>query len=329
MKKIKKKVVVLGGGTGQGNLLRGFKNKDDVDLTAVVAVSDDGGGSGTIRTEMRMLPPGDIRNCLISLSNMDPTMEKLMNHRFAYGSLKGQNFGNLFILALNEIFGDFQIAIDQVSEMISVRGKVLPASPEMIRLMAVLENDNVVIGESQIARTCLEQSTHVKKIEIIPEKPEATAQVLEHIQEADIIIIGPGSLYTSLLPNLLIPEIKEAILKSSAKKVYICNLMTENGETDHLDIYQHVELIQKTLDYHLQYVVINTSPISAEIQHNYDREQKTILYPAAEDIRRMNEIGVQSIRGEFAVETDYGAMMHDSDKVVRTILKLLQSRRSQ
>lgn len=320
----KMRIVVLGGGTGQGNLLRGFKKHEKIDLTAVVAVSDDGGGSGTIRTEMKMLPPGDIRNCLISLSNMDPTMEKLMNHRFAYGSLKGQNFGNLFLLALNEIFGDFQIAIDQVSEMISVKGKVLPASPEPLRLMATLENGNVVVGESQIAKTCLEQNTHLKKIEIIPEHPLATEKVIRQIEKADIIIVGPGSLYTSLMPNLLIPDINRVILSSKAQKVYICNLMTENGETDNLTIYDHVNLIQKTLHYQLQYVVINTADISEKIQENYDREEKTILYPSTEDIQRINEIGVQTILGHFAKETEYGAIMHDSEQVAHVVLQLLE-----
>lgn len=319
----KKRIVVLGGGTGQGNLLRGLKKHEKIDLTAIVAVSDDGGGSGTIRNEMKMLPPGDIRNCLLSLSNMDPAMEKLMNHRFAYGSLKGQNFGNLFLLALNEIFGDFQIAIDQVSEMISVKGKVLPASLEPLRLMATLENGNVVIGESLISKTCLEQNTHVKKIEIIPERPEATREVISHIDRADIIVVGPGSLYTSLMPNLLIPAIKQAILESEAQKVYICNLMTENGETDNLTIYDHVHIIQKALEYQLNYAVINTTDISERIQRNYDKEEKRLLYPSAEDIQKINEIGVQTIVGDFSKETEYGAIMHDSEKVADIVLKLL------
>lgn len=325
-KEEKKKIVVLGGGTGQGNLLRGFKKREDIELTAVVAVSDDGGGSGVIRTEMKMLPPGDIRNCLISLSNMDPTMEKLMNHRFNYGSLKGQNFGNLFILALNEIFGDFQIAIDQVSEMISVKGKVLPASPTPIRLMATLENGNVVIGESNIGKTCLQQNTYLQKVEIIPERPEATAEVITKIQEADIVIIGPGSLYTSLLPNLLIPDIRQAIFQSKAHKLYICNLMSENGETHHLNIYDHVEILHRNVNERLDYVLLNTQVISKKIEDNYDREDKYILYPEHDDIRKINALGIQTIVGDFIVETQYGAIMHDSEKVVKIILEILKKK---
>lgn len=320
----KKKIVVLGGGTGQGNLLRGLKQEEEFDLTAIVAVSDDGGGSGTIRTEMKMLPPGDIRNCLISLSNMDPTMEKLMNHRFRYGSLKNQNFGNLFLLALNEIFGDFQIAIDQVSEMISVKGKVVPATLVEIRLVSTLANGNVVIGESAIGPTCLTQQSKIEKMEIIPRNPEANPIAINKIHEADLIVIGPGSLYTSLIPNLLIPEIQLAIKESKVPKIYICNLMTENGETHHLNIYQHVQVLQEIMDCRLDYVVLNNHSISKEAKDNYRREEKRFLYAQIEDIVKINQLGIQTIRGDFVIETEYGAIMHDSEKVSKIISSILK-----
>lgn len=319
----KKKIVVLGGGTGQGNLLRGLKQEEGLDLTAIVAVSDDGGGSGTIRTEMKMLPPGDIRNCLISLSNMDPTMEKLMNHRFRYGSLKNQNFGNLFLLALNEIFGDFQIAIDQVSEMIAVKGKVVPATLVEIRLISTLATGNVVIGESAIGPTCLTQQSEIEKIEIIPRNPEANPIAIKKIHEADIIVIGPGSLYTSLIPNLLIPEIRLALKESKVPKIYICNLMTENGETHHLNTYQHVQVLQEIMDCRLDYVLLNNRSISEQAKDNYRKEEKQFLYAQEEDIIKINRLGIQTIRGDFVVETEYGAIMHDSEKVSKIILSIL------
>ncbi|MGB5823739.1 MAG: gluconeogenesis factor YvcK family protein, partial [Proteocatella sp.] len=229
-----KKVVVLGGGTGQGNLLRGLKKYTEY-LSAIVTVADDGGGSGLIRAENRMLPPGDIRNCLISLSNMDPIMEKLMNHRFESGSLKNQSFGNLFLLALYEIFGDFEKAVDHISDMIGVKGSVIPSTNEQIRLVAHLQNGSVAVGESNIAPYCITEKTSIRKLELMPSKPRATQKALERISQADIIVIGPGSLYTSIIANLIIPEIAEAIINSSAKKIFICNIMTEHGETDSLD----------------------------------------------------------------------------------------------
>ena len=214
-----KKVVVIGGGTGQGNILEGLK-KHTEKLTAIVTVADDGGGSGLIRNENRMLPPGDIRNCLIALSDMDLLTERLMRHRFKSGSIKNQSFGNLMILAYYEIFNDFEKSINYVGEKIGAKGKVVPSTREHIRLVASLENGSVVIGESNIAQMSIAQKSEISKLELLPTKPKATQSAIDAIREAEIIIIGPGSLYTRLFTIKVAegvyydkPEIWEKLVK--------------------------------------------------------------------------------------------------------------------
>lgn len=318
-----KKVVVLGGGTGQGNLLRGLKKYTEY-LSAIVTVADDGGGSGVIRSENRMLPPGDIRNCLISLSNMDPIMEKLMNHRFESGSLKNQSFGNLFLLALYEIFGDFEKAVDHISDMIGVKGSVIPSTNEQIRLVANLENGSVAIGESNIAPYCIIEKTHIKKLELMPSKPRATQKALERISQADIIVIGPGSLYTSIIANLIIPEIAEAIIKSSAKKVFICNIMSEQGETDELDCFGHIKKIfDHVKDLDIDYMLINNKAVEPSILKRYEQEKKTPVL--IDDVQRasIKAMGVDIIEDNFLVISELNQIMHNSEKVAKVLLDII------
>lgn len=319
----KKKIVVLGGGTGQGNLLRGLKKYTDY-LSAIVTVADDGGGSGLIRAENRMLPPGDIRNCLISLSNMDPIMEKLMNHRFASGSLKNQSFGNLFLLALYEIFGDFEKAVEHVSDMIGVKGSVIPSTNEQVRLVANLENGSVAIGESNIAPCCIIEKTAIRKLELMPSKPRATKKALDRIAQADIIVIGPGSLYTSIIANLIIPEISEAIINSNAKKVFICNIMTEEGETDSLDCYGHLEKILnhiKTLK--IDYMLINNESIETEILLRYEQEHKKPVIVDDEQRNKIKAMGIDIVEENLLKISELNQVMHDSEKVARILLSII------
>lgn len=319
----KTNIVVLGGGTGQGNLLRGLK-KYAGSLSAIVTVADDGGGSGLIRAENRMLPPGDIRNCLVSLSNMDPIMEKLMDHRFESGSLKNQSFGNLFLLALYEIFGDFEKAVDHISDMLGVKGCVIPSTNEQIRLVANLDNGTVAIGESNIAPSCITEKTFIKRLELIPSKPRATKKAVEKISEADIIIIGPGSLYTSIIANLIIPEISEAIINSRAKKVFICNIMSEEGETDRLNSYGHIEkIIDHVKNIKIDYMLINNEMIDLEILKKYDKENKHPVF--ADDLQRekIKELGVEIIEENLFKISEMGQIVHDSEKVAKILLDLL------
>lgn len=317
-----KKIVVLGGGTGQGNLLRGLKKFTD-NITAIVTVADDGGGSGLIRNENRMLPPGDIRNCLIALSDTDPLTERLIRHRFESGSIKNQSFGNLLILAYYEIFQDFEKSINYVGERIGAKGKVVPSTREHIRLVANLENDNVAIGESNIASMAIAQRTEIRNLELLPTAPKATQSAISAILDADTIVIGPGSLYTSIIANLLIPEIAEAIIQSKAKKVFICNIMSEHGETDGLNAWGHFEKIRKHMPHiKLDYIFVNDEEIVGEVQKKYEDEFKFQIRFDEEQGEQFESIGIQVVRGDFAEITQIGHIVHDSLKVSERIVKL-------
>jgi uncharacterized cofD-like protein len=221
-------VVCIGGGTGMSTMLRGLKNYVK-DITAIVTVSDDGGGSGVLRDELGMPPPGDIRNCIQALSNTEPTMEKLWSYRFESGSLKGQCFGNLLLAAMNGISESFEDAVAKVSDVLAITGRVLPVTDEDVNLKAELEDGSSVVGESAIARQKRIHGCRIKRVSLVPERPPALYSCVNAIEKADMIILGPGSLYTSVIPNLLVEGIAQAIMDSDAIKVYICNVMTQPG----------------------------------------------------------------------------------------------------
>ncbi|MGI6662784.1 MAG: gluconeogenesis factor YvcK family protein [Bacillota bacterium] len=221
------RIVAIGGGTGLASVLRGLKSLD-CDITAIVTVADDGGSSGRLRKDMGMLPPGDIRNCLLALAEAEPDMTSLFNHRFARGALAGHNFGNLFLAAMTEMTGDFQLAVKTMSRILAVKGRVVPATLSDVTLRADMEDGSVVLGEYAIPQV----RKRIRKLSLVPPDPPALDEAVSAIGGADGIIIGPGSLYTSVIPNLLVPGIREAIAASSAKKLYVCNIMTQPGETD-------------------------------------------------------------------------------------------------
>ncbi len=236
-------IVAIGGGTGLSTLLKGLKNYSS-NITAIVTVSDDGGSSGVLRKQLGVQPPGDIRNCLAALSNEEPTLTRLFQYRFSGGSgLEGHSFGNLFLSALTTITGSLEKAVQASSKVLAVQGQVLPATNIDVMLWAELEDGQKIFGESNISQS----KKLISRIGYLPENPSALPSALEAIKEADLIILGPGSLYTSLLPNLLVPEIVDALLKSNAPKIYISNLMTQPGETDGLDVHQHIKAIEKQL----------------------------------------------------------------------------------
>lgn len=235
------KVVVIGGGTGLSVLLRGLKNKT-YNLTAVVTVADDGGSSGRIRQDLDMIAPGDLRNCLVALADKEGLMEKLFAHRFGgSGGLSGHSFGNLFIAALIEVLGDVEGAMNATSKILKVRGNVIPSSAETILLNAEMTDGTVVRGESQIPLV----KGKIKRVFTTPADPKAVTSAVEAVRQADAIVLGPGSLYTSIMPNLLIPDIGKAIIESEAKKIYICNVMTQPGETDGYSVSDHVAAINR------------------------------------------------------------------------------------
>ncbi|MEG1577850.1 MAG: YvcK family protein, partial [Oscillospiraceae bacterium] len=238
------KIVALGGGNGLSTMLRGLKTYTK-NLTAIVTVADDGGGSGVLRQDLGMPPPGDIRNCMQALANVEPVMEQLLGYRFTEGSLRGQAFGNLLLAALNGIAPSFDQAVARMSEVLAISGRVLPVTNADVALEATFENGTHVVGESVIAQFKKEQDCRITKVRLLPEHPSALPQTLEAIGEADLIILGPGSLYTSVIPNLLVDGVGEAICHSKALKMYICNIMTQDGETEGMTASDHVAALLK------------------------------------------------------------------------------------
>ena len=258
-------VVCIGGGTGLSALLRGLK-KETTNITAIVTVSDDGGGSGILRDELGMPPPGDIRSCMQALSNAEPTIEKLMDYRFDSGSLSGQSFGNLFLAAINGISDSFDAAVMKMGEVLSITGRILPVSNDDIHLWAHFQDGSMVVGESKIAAAKNERHSRIKRVELAPSDAKVLPGCIKAIEEANLIILGPGSLYTSIIPNLLINGIVDAILNSDAMKLYICNVMTQPGETDGYSVSEHIQ----ELFYHaggkiFDYSLVNSKPVPQEI----------------------------------------------------------------
>ena len=233
------KIVCIGGGTGLSTMLRGLKLYSP-NITAIVAVTDDGGGSGVLRSELSMPDPGDIRNCLLALSNAEPTLEKLLNYRFSSGSLTGQSFGNLFIAAMNGISSSFDEAVSKSAEVLDITGRVLPVTNENVWLKAHFSDDSWVFGESNIYYAKMSKGCRITNVSLSPKHPAALYQSVRAIEEADIIVFGPGSLYTSIIPNLMVDGITDAICRCNGLKIYVCNLMTQQGETEDYTVSDHV-----------------------------------------------------------------------------------------
>ncbi len=236
------RVVAIGGGTGLSTLLRGLKDHTS-NLTAIVTVADDGGSSGILRRELGVLPPGDVRNCIAALADAEPLMTNLFQYRFSEGSgLAGHSFGNLFIVAMSGVVGNFEDAIRQTSRVLAVRGQIIPSTLANVTLCANLDDASTIQGESSIGNN---GNGHIKQVYLLPENAPAHPEAVRAILEADLIVLGPGSLYTSVLPNLLVEGIRRALRASSAIKVYVCNVATQPGETDNFDVADHVKAIEE------------------------------------------------------------------------------------
>lgn len=315
------KIVVLGGGTGLSVLLRGLKNYTS-NITAIVTVADDGGGSGVLRDEMGMLPPGDIRNCILALADTEPTMQKLLNHRFKEGSLKGQSFGNLFIAAMNEIYGDFNKAIKEMSNVLAVKGKVLPVTLEDIELVAELQGGIKVKGESEIPIKSRETGKRIERVSIEPDHSKPLDESLFEISNADCIVLGPGSLYTSVIPNLLVEGMAKAVKESKATKVYIGNVMTQPGETDGYGIYDHVEaVLEHSYDDMIDYVISNIGVIPEETLKRYSEDGAEMVSITEEDEAKLRAKGIVLIKDKL-VESDKEKIRHDSNELSQIIVKI-------
>ena len=238
------RIVTIGGGHGLSTMLRGLKMHTE-NLSAIVTVADDGGGSGRLREDLGMLPPGDIRNCMVALANTEPVMRELLNYRFSEGELAGQSFGNLFLAAMNGLSPSFDVAVRRMSQVLAITGRVLPVTTADVQLEAEFENGVTILGESKIFRCKKENDCRIRRVRLVPEHPQALPEALEAIREADMIILGPGSLYTSIIPNLLVDGIPEAVRQSDALKVYVCNVMTQDGETEGYTAADHVAALMQ------------------------------------------------------------------------------------
>lgn len=314
------RLVVIGGGTGLSVLLRGLKH-EPVHITAIVTVADDGGSSGRLREEMDMLPPGDIRNVLTALADTEPLMEKVMQYRFSTGTgLAGHNLGNLLLAAMNEITGDFVTAVKTLSGVLAVRGDVLPASTQSIRLVAEMADGSLVMGESQIPLTGKE----IKRVFLDPEDAVPLGDALAAIAEADAILIGPGSLYTSILPNLLVRGLFEAIKSSTAPKIYVCNVMTQPGETDGFTASRHVNVMYEHVDGpFLDTIIVNSAELPAHVLEKYAEKGAA---PVPCDLKKLRQLGLHVVAKPLVTFED-GYLRHDALAVSKQVVALIKRRR--
>ncbi len=313
-----KRIVVVGGGTGLSTMLRGLKNYTE-NITAIVTVADDGGGSGILRDEMGMLPPGDIRNCILALAETEPLMEKLLNYRFSEGSLTGQSFGNLFLAAMNGICGNFEEAVKNVSEVLKVKGTVLPVTLEDVRINAHLHDGSVIMGECNISEGLKTGKKRIKKIELVPENAMILPDAKMAIEQADLIILGPGSIYTSVIPNLIVKGVPEAIKNASAKVVYVCNIMSQPGESDEMTAFDHVRAIYNhSCEKLVDICIANEQELSMEIKDNYSLENSSRVII---DDEKFKENGIRLIKGNFVAVKSGKYVRHNYDELAKTIFE--------
>jgi uncharacterized cofD-like protein len=342
------RVVAIGGGTGLSTLLRGLKRYVITpdrrrgirlgesarverapappcpsprclirELSAVVTVTDDGGSSGRLREDFKMLPPGDIRNCMVALSEDEHLLSKLFQYRFEHGELEGHSFGNLFVAALSHITGDFAQAVQMSSQILAARGKIFPATNTNVTLTADMDDGSQVRGETNITA-----SNHsIVELRLDPETADPLPETLEAIANADLITLGPGSLYTSLITNMLVRGVPEALAASKATKVYVCNLMTQANESLGLTAAQHIEKIMQhagsVTTQIFDYALVNTGHISALRLEQYAREGQQ---PIEADLEQVRALGVEPVTGNFVHEGD--VLRHDYDLVAERLLAL-------
>lgn len=309
------KVVAIGGGTGLSVMLRGLKEYP-LHLTAIVTVADDGGSSGRLRSELKIPPPGDIRNVLVALADTEPLLERMLQYRFKNGDgLAGHNLGNLFLAAMKEITGDFVTAIKEMSRVLAVRGQVLPASEEDVVLKAEMADGSVVVGESIIPL----QGSRIKRVFLDPPRPKPLEAALRAIEEADAIVIGPGSLYTSILPNLLVSGMADAIRKSNALKMFVCNVMTQPGETDGFTASDHLKAIHDHVGDGLFHCVLaNNCEPPDRVARQY-RKKGAVAVRLDSD--RIKQYGYDVIADNFLQYETY--VRHDTGRLSRRIVELI------
>ncbi|MFH0763290.1 MAG: YvcK family protein [Candidatus Omnitrophota bacterium] len=311
------KIVTVGGGTGLAVLLSGLKEYTS-NISAIVTVADDGGSSGRLRQQFDILPPGDIRNCLVALADAPVLMRDLFQFRFDGNSeLSGHSFGNLFITVMTRVTGDFEKAIKETSKVLALRGQVLPSTLENVVLVAQYQDGSTIVGEDKITKA----QKLIEKIELNPAQPQATPDALKAIEEAQIIILGPGSLYTSIIPNLLIKEICEKIAASSATKIYVCNAMTQPGETDGFSASDHVRVLLKhTSPRILDYCLLNIAEVPQGVLKRYAEENS---YPVINDSKKIEGMGYRAIEDDIGI-VEAGVIRHDPVKLAKIIMGFVE-----
>ncbi len=312
------RIVVIGGGTGLSVILRGMKKVTD-NLTAIVTVSDDGGGSGILREDLGILPPGDIRSCILALADEEGPMQDLFQYRFEEGMLTGQNFGNLFIAAMTGVCGSFEEAVKRTGTILRTRGDVLPVTGADVTLCAELADGSVIRGESSIPKAVQASGQPIQRVFLDPAEPSPTEGVLEAIREAEVIVIGPGSLYSSIIPNLMVAGIAQAIVDAPGKKVLICNVMTQPGETDGYDVVRHAMTVNEYLGVQaLDYVIANNSPLDPDFLKSYEADGAAPVVPGADTRKILAEQGITLVSGGFA-EVRSGYIRHDAGRVASMV----------
>lgn len=313
-------LVALGGGTGLSTLLKGLKELP-VDLTAIVTVTDDGGSSGRLRKELQILPPGDIRNCLVALSPSESLLSRLFQHRFEEGGeVAGHSFGNLFIAAMTGVLGDFGTAVREASSILAIRGQVIPVTCDNVELEATFTDGSSVRGETAISGA----GKRIASVALIPPAALPNAEALQAIDQARVVVLGPGSLFTSVIPNLLIPEIAERINRSPARVVYICNVMTQPGETDGFTAADHVAaLLEKTALRRIDVAIVNARRVARQLMAKYEAMGQYWVPPT---VTRIEEMGIRVVAGDFLSETDL--VRHDARALSNAVMAQLQDARA-
>lgn len=318
------KITCIGGGTGLSTMLRGLKHYSP-NLTAIVTVTDDGGGSGILRSELAMPPPGDIRNCLLALSNTEPTMKKLLDYRFSVGTLKGQSFGNLFLAAMYGISSSFDEAVAKMADVLAITGRVLPVTNENIWLTARFADGTRVFGESNINYAKLQKGCRITSVSLSPKHPKALPESIKAIENADILVFGPGSLYTSIIPNLLVDGITDAASRCKGTKIYVSNLMTQPGETEGYTVSDHVSALLihsgcKLVDY----CIVNSNSVPDSMVKKYKLEGSA---PVKCDSDIMAKLGVKVIPAPISMANEY--FRHDSKALAEVIMDIYRHSRKE
>ena len=316
-----KKIVTIGGGTGNFTVLKGLRNYD-VDISAIVSMADDGGSTGILRDELGVLPPGDVRQCLVALSDSSRLMRSLMNYRFEQGGLVGHSFGNLLLSALEKVTGSFEKAVEEVGKILYIKGKVIPVTTHQVRLKMILKNCQLLEGEREIYMSH-EIENGYSSIYLEP-YPKANPHAINEIMNADVIIVGPGGLHTSLIPNFLVEGVSEALLNSDAKKIFIVNLMNRRGQTTHFKVSHYLKELERFIGEDVfDYILVNNQNPPKELIALYAAEGDLIQNDLTDD-----RIRQAALLGELRIEAKKDLMKrslirHDCKKLASELMKIV------